>query len=56
MQCANQHNLVRCSNCDAIYDKTIQWVRGRYDGTSSTFRTSSTVRENSCPICGKKHD
>ena len=53
MNFANSHNLVRCGCCDAIYDKTVKWVRGYYQGTSCDFTPAIPVRENSCPVCGK---
>lgn len=48
----NAKNLVRCNNCSALYDKTLKWVRGYYEGTSSIFVSTETVRDNSCPVCG----
>ena len=54
MDCANQKNLVRCGSCDALYDKTLKWVRGYSHGTSEDFTVTSKVKENSCPVCGKK--
>lgn len=52
MNFANSQNLVHCSCCNAIYDKTAEWVRGYYQGTSCNFIPAITVKENSCPICG----
>lgn len=54
MNVANQHNLVRCGSCDALYDKTAKWVRGYSHGTSSEFTVTGAVKENSCPVCGKE--
>lgn len=52
---ANSENLIRCSNCNALYDKTIKWGYGYYQGTSDTFTFTSTVKENHCPICNKEN-
>ena len=54
MNVANQHNLVRCGSCDALYDKTAKWVRGYSHGTSGEFTVTGAVKENSCPVCGKE--
>lgn len=51
----NSHNLVRCKCCNALYDQTIKWVRGYYQGTSSNFTTTGSVKESSCPVCGKEN-
>jgi len=56
MKVASQHNLVRCEVCDAIYDKTAKWVRGYSRGTSNEFTTTGTVKEKSCPVCGKERE
>jgi hypothetical protein len=54
MNYANQKNLVRCDHCDALYDKTLRWGLGYYDGTSDNFTTLVTVKEDRCPICNKE--
>jgi hypothetical protein len=56
MTYSNQHNLVRCKCCDALYDKTVRWARGSYVGTSNAFLTSFNVRENHCPVCGEENE
>lgn len=55
MNVANASNLIRCSGCAALYDKTISWARGYYNGTSPNFTAVSLVEQGNCPICGKKH-
>lgn len=55
MKYANQENIVSCDNCGAQYDKTIKWVTGHYEGTSSYFNVSGNVREYCCPICRKEN-
>lgn len=55
MNYANGKNLVRCYHCNALYDKTIRWGLGYYDGTSTNFTTVVTVKENHCPICNKEN-
>ena len=54
MNYANQKNLVRCDYCDALYDKTLRWGLGYYDGTSDNFTTLVTVKEDRCPISNKE--
>lgn len=56
MNVANQHNLVRCGCCDALYDKTVKWVCGYSHGTSNEFTVTRTVKENSFPVCGKARE
>ena len=53
---ANQHNLVRCDGCDALYDKTAKWVRGYTRGTTGEFTATSKVKHNCCPVCGKERE
>lgn len=55
MHVANRNNLIKCTRCDAIYDRTVKWRRGYYHGTSNQFTQTSTVKENTCPICGKEN-
>ena len=56
MNWKNSENLMRCTNCNALFDKTVKWARGYYEGTSDYFTQVATVKENSCPICGKSID
>lgn len=52
----NSHNLVRCGCCNALYDKTVKWVRGYYHGTSEDFTTVSKIKDGVCPVCGKESE
>lgn len=56
MNVANQHDLVRCDCCDALYDKTAKWVRGYSHGTSNEFTVTRKIKENLCPVCGKERE
>lgn len=50
----NSNNLVRCNCCNALYDKTVKWVRGYYQGTSEDFTETSKIKDDCCPVCGKE--
>jgi rubredoxin len=51
----NKNNIVRCSNCGAIYDKTLKWSRGYYQGeTSDYFVITGKLKECACPVCLKE--
>lgn len=52
----NSDNLIRCDCCNALYDKTIKWVRGYYHGTSTAFTATLRIKDNSCPVCGKERE
>lgn len=56
MKVANQHNLVRCDNCSALYDKTLRWVRGYHRDSSDDFTFINSIKENSYPICAKERE
>jgi len=46
-------HLEHCKNCDAVYSKSKDWVRGYSDkGTQGQFYPVSRVPENNCPVCG----
>lgn len=55
MNCTNSKNLVRCGNCDALYNKIVSWAKGYYEGTSNYFTPIGKVKENCCPVCGKEN-
>ena len=48
-------DLVKCSGCTALYDRTLTWERGYYAGTSENFTTVSRVKPGCCPVCGKSN-
>lgn len=56
MFCANQHNLVRCDGCDALYDRTAKLVRGYTRGGAGEFTATGKVKDNCCPVCGKERE
>lgn len=47
-------NMKHCVHCDALYAANQKWVKGYYHGTSSEFITTQIVKDEHCPICGKK--
>lgn len=45
--------ILKCP-CSAEYDSNSRWMRGRFNGpTSSMFIPYSFVQPGACPICGK---
>jgi hypothetical protein len=46
-------NTIVCPECHAEYRKNTEWVRGCYEGTSSSFVASMIVPHGHCPVCLK---
>jgi len=55
-ECANKSNLVCCDHCHAIYDKTLNWVYGSWEGTTGHFNADGRIAKDCCPMCRKERN
>lgn len=55
MKYANSDRLIKCNGCQALYDKTLSWERGYYNGTSNNFVCMTKINMGCCPMCGNKN-